>query len=133
MSSCFVSVSCYLSGLFPAVCILKIISHALQPVRCFSDCYSILAVFIYCNYRYKYHLNDYKYRHYFYLFSYAVSQQADYKQKKRRNLKYLSVFFTLAWIFILYTFIHDHTLFECGIWTISLQAFQLLIGKECNQ
>jgi accessory gene regulator B len=51
-------------------------------------------------------------------------------EKRRRNFKYLSVLFTLAWIFILYTFIHDVDFFECGIWTISLQAFQLFIGKE---
>jgi accessory gene regulator B len=54
-------------------------------------------------------------------------------KKRKRHLRYLSVFFTLAWIFILYKFIHDYTFFECGIWTISLQAFQLLIGKEENQ
>ncbi|WP_242965183.1 accessory gene regulator ArgB-like protein [Petroclostridium xylanilyticum] len=51
-------------------------------------------------------------------------------KKRRQTLKYLSVFFTLAWIFILYKFIHDHTFFEYGIWTISVQAFQLIIGKE---
>ncbi|WP_334292679.1 accessory gene regulator B family protein [Geosporobacter ferrireducens] len=56
-------------------------------------------------------------------------------QKRKRILKYLSLFFTLLWIYILFKFVftYDKTFFECGIWTIGLQAFQLLIGRRGYQ
>ncbi|MBU5675012.1 accessory gene regulator B family protein [Alkaliphilus sp. MSJ-5] len=53
-------------------------------------------------------------------------------EKRKRVLNYLSVFFTLICVFILFKFalLYNKAFFECGIWTISLQAFQLIIGKE---
>ncbi|SNT06952.1 accessory gene regulator B [Anaerovirgula multivorans] len=56
-------------------------------------------------------------------------------KKRKRILKYLSLFSTLLWIIVLFKFIfiHNQTFFECGIWTICLQSFQLLPVKEVVQ
>ncbi|ABR46341.1 Accessory gene regulator B [Alkaliphilus metalliredigens QYMF] len=53
-------------------------------------------------------------------------------KKRKRFLKYLSVFFTILSTFILFTFAltYNKAFFECGIWTICMQAFQLMLGKE---
>ncbi|SNS83043.1 accessory gene regulator B [Anaerovirgula multivorans] len=52
-------------------------------------------------------------------------------KKRKRMLRYLSLFSTLLWTFILFKFVlaYNHNFFECGIWTICLQAFQLFIGR----
>lgn len=52
-------------------------------------------------------------------------------QKRKRTLKYLSAFTTLIWILILFKFVflYNKDFFDCGIWTITIQAFQLIIGK----
>ncbi|AKL95834.1 accessory gene regulator B [Clostridium aceticum] len=56
-------------------------------------------------------------------------------KKRKRILKYLSLFSTLLWIFVLFKFllIYNKTFFACGIWSIFLQASQLSIGKEEKQ
>lgn len=55
-------------------------------------------------------------------------------EKRKQNLKYISVFFTLLSIFILFKFTltNNKVFFESGIWVISIQAFQLILGKELN-
>ncbi|WP_242661339.1 accessory gene regulator ArgB-like protein [Alkaliphilus metalliredigens] len=55
-----------------------------------------------------------------------------FNKKRKRTLKYLSLFSTLLWFFLLFRFVlpNNQNFFECGIWTISLQAFQLSIGKN---
>lgn len=52
-------------------------------------------------------------------------------KKRKRILKYLSLFFTLLCHFILFKFIfiYNKIFFECGLWTICLQAFQLFLAK----
>ncbi len=53
-------------------------------------------------------------------------------EKRKQSLKYFSVFFTILSAFILFKFAlrYNKAFFECGIWTICMQAFQLILGKE---
>lgn len=53
-----------------------------------------------------------------------------HNEKRRLSLKYLSVFFTLSWLVVLFTSIHLTSFFACGIWTIFLQGVQLLLAKK---
>lgn len=50
--------------------------------------------------------------------------------KRRQILKFLSFLSSLIWLVILLIFIKNPLFFACGIWTICLQAIQLLLGKE---
>lgn len=54
-------------------------------------------------------------------------------KKRRQILKFLSAFSSLLWLIILLIFIQNPIFFACGIWTIFLQALQLLLGKEEKQ
>lgn len=53
-------------------------------------------------------------------------------EKRKRSLKYTSVFFTLLGAFVLFQFTlpYNRIFFESGIWIIVVQAFQLILGKE---
>jgi len=56
--------------------------------------------------------------------------------KKRKGiLKLLSLFYTLLCVFLLFKFViaYSKVFFVSGIWTISLQALQLLLRKEVHQ
>ncbi|MFL0197240.1 accessory gene regulator ArgB-like protein [Clostridium sp. WILCCON 0269] len=56
--------------------------------------------------------------------------------KRKRHLKFISVISTIIWIYVLFFFIEDRTMFKCGIFTIFLQSIQLLIfrkGRDSNE
>ena len=52
------------------------------------------------------------------------------KEKRRRILKNLSIFSASIWIFVLFVYIKDIQLLNCGIATIFLLSVQLLYEKK---
>ncbi|AKN34160.1 hypothetical protein Ccar_11850 [Clostridium carboxidivorans P7] len=45
-------------------------------------------------------------------------------------LKILSIFFTILWIWTLFFYITDDSLFNCGLATITVQSIQLVLSKK---
>ncbi len=71
-----------------------------------------------------------------YLYSPMASRFRPILNKKRKViLKHLSLFFTLLCVYVLFEFIYiyNNTFFVSGIWTICLQALQLIIRKGVHQ